>query len=317
IYHRAWLENFSERAQFIQPSPKPYHDSPEEKETSAGHVLDDYFRALFFKDWNNAWLRLSGQDRANISLRDFSEWRTAVTGCYEMQEYRIRYIRMLGSVTLDTITYRQAAEFEVDVTDLNKKNLEISTETLKKYVTYDQDCWKVCLGAKNVRSQTRQYRQMKRENFWDAGQAFLLSSQERTDTLTGLLNESGFFAEAAREVERNRRYHNPFTLLSFRVSCDDSDREEACICHLADTIRQACRLTDLAARLDNNQIMCLLAETDLESAEAAANKFMQLIRNDPPENYRVGLGLVFYNGYSSLSDAVLACCRMAGLPAHY
>ena len=317
IYHRAWLENFSERAQFIQPAPKPYHDTPENKEASAEHVLDDYFRALFLKDWSSAYSRLSAQDRTNISLRDFTDWRTAVSCCYEMHEYKIPYVRTLGSINLENISYFHVAEFETDVTDLNKKNLEITTETLRKYVTYDTDCWKVCLGLGNVYAQTSQYRRMKRENFQNAEQAFLLSAQDRTDALTGLLNEDGFFAEAAREVERNRRYHNPFTLLSFQIHCGDGGHREACLCHLADTIRQACRLTDLAARLDNNQIMCLLAETDRDRAEAAARKFLQLIRSDPPENYSVSCGLVCYNGYSSLSDTVLACCRMAGLPSHY
>ena len=70
--------------------------TPENKEASAKHVLDDYFRALFLKDWSSAYSRLSAQDRTNISLRDFTDWRTAVSGCYEMQEYEIRPFRAAG-----------------------------------------------------------------------------------------------------------------------------------------------------------------------------------------------------------------------------
>lgn len=319
IYHREWLANFVERAQFIQPAPKPYTTSADDKKASAEDVLGDFFQALFLKDWENAYLRLSHADRAAVSLKDFTEWRLAISQCYEMHEFSVRYMRTLDSITLDTITYHQVAEFQVIVTDLNQKNLEITTDTLRKYVTYDEDCWRVCLGMRDIHSEIWKYRQLARKSHEENSHmsSELLTNEERVDALTGLLSEAGFFEEAGREVDRNRRYHNPFTLLSFQVFCDDKERETACVCHLADTIHSACRSTDLAARLDNNQIICLLAETDMDNAEAAAQKFLNILQDNPSENYRVSFGLVFYNGYSSLSDAVLACCHMAGLPSHY
>ena len=299
IYHREWLANFVERAQFIQLAPKPYTTSADDKKASAEDVLCDFFQALFLKDWDNAYLRLSHADRDAVSLQDFTEWRMAISKCYEMHEFSVRYMRTLDSITLDTITYHQVAEFQV--------------------IVNDEDCWRVCLGMRDIRSEIWKYRQLAHKSHEENSHmsAELLTNEERVDALTGLLSEAGFFEEAGREVDRNRRYHNPFTLLSFQVFCDDKERETACVCHLADTIHSACRSTDLAARLDNNQIICLLVETDMDNAEAAAQKFLNILQDNPSENYRVSFGLVFYNGYSSLSDAVLACCHMAGLPSHY
>lgn len=319
VYHREWLSNFIERAQFIQTAPKHYIASPDDQKASAENVLQDFFQAVFLQDWENAYLRLSQKDRDCVSLNDFISWRTAISKCYNMQEFNIRYVRTLDSVTLDSITYRQVVEFQVIVTDLNQKNQEITTDTLRKYVTYDADAWRVCLGMRDIRKDIYKYRQLAEKLQRDATGFSLeyLSTAERTDTMTGLLSEAGFFEEASREVERNRRYHNPFTLLSFQVLCEEKSRENNCVCHLADIIRSTCRATDIAARLDNNQIICLLTETKMDDAEAAAQKFLRVIRENPNESYRVSFGLVFYNGYSSLSDAVLACCHMAGLPSHY
>lgn len=315
IYHRQWLAYFIEHAQFVQSAPKPYETAPDDKKASAENMISDFFQALYLKDFENAYQRLSSQDKENISLAEFVEWRTEIGKCFEMHEFKVQYVKTLDTVTLDSVTYRQLVEFQVIVTDLNLKNLEITTDTLRKYATFDGDCWKVCLGMKDVRSAIWKYRQMQRSAKPD--DQTVLSTAERVDNLTGLLNEAGFFEEAKREVERNRRYNNPFTLLSFQLICDHKDQEMSCVCELADTVRSACRSTDIAARLDNNQVICLLAETDLDNAEAAAMKFMNLLKEKSSEKYKINFGLVFYNGYSSLSDAVLACCHMAGLPSHY
>ncbi|MBQ9119972.1 MAG: diguanylate cyclase [Lachnospiraceae bacterium] len=316
IYHREWLNTFSERAQFLQESPRPYHTQPGDKNASAESVLDDFFHALNVKDWKNAYLRLSDVDQTVISYDEFCEWRTAINSCYEMQEYKLEYIKTHPSITLNTLTYSKVAEFMVVITDLDQNTTEISTDTLRKYVTFENDVWKVCLGINNLRPLINQYRQLALQHKKQQNEGSTYTAGH-FDALTGLLSESGFYAEAGREVARNHRYHNPFSLLSFQIHCSDKAHPDTCLKHLAKVIQSACRSTDLAARLNNNQIICLLIETKLENAEAAAQKFLQIVTERAGDNYSVSFGLVFYNGYASLSDAVHSCCQMAGLPSHY
>lgn len=316
IYHKEWLTNFTERAQFFQGTPRPYHKAPDDAGASAEEVMDDFFHALYLKDWQNAYKRLTRQDRSIISFDEFQEWRTAICNCYEMQEYRLSYVTSHESITLDTLTYHKIAEFQVSITDLDEGSREISTDLVRKFASLENGIWTVCLGINNIRSSTLKYRSLAASKNQQESLAAQYSSS-RLDPLTGLLSEVGFMEDASREVARNHRYHNPFTLLSFQISCEDKERESSCLIHLAEIISHACRSTDLAARLNNNQIICLLTETEQEKAEAAARKFLRLIRENPSETYSVSFGMILYNGFSSLSDAILACCHMAGLPSHY
>lgn len=316
IYHQEWLASFTERAQYFPDAQKTYHTEPNDKNASAESVLDDFFHALYLKDWKSAYLRLTDADRAHTSYEEFRDWRIAIHACYEMQEYELNYEKMLDLVTLDEIIYPQVVEFKVRITDLNQKTMEIATDTLRKYVTFENGSWKVCLGVYDVPHSTNRYRSLALQKQSQRSEKDQYKAS-RLDALTGLLSENVFYEEANREVARNHRYHNPFSLLSFQIHCPEKEQYDVCLKHLAGIIKSACRSTDLAARLDNNQIICLLIETEKENAEAAARKFLNLVKEHAGGHYSVSFGLVFYNGYSSLSDAVLACCHMAGLPSHY
>lgn len=301
----------------ITELPDTYHCLPDDANAPAEEVMDDFFHALLKKDWEAAYLRLSLQDRSRVTLSEFISWREAVTHCFDMKDYAIQYIKPHDCIVLDQITYSDVVEFQVSITDIDHKFDEETRDSIRKYCVCEDTVWRVCLGIHNISYSIQQYERIYQSILLSKSDAISQYQMQRRDTLTGLLNEAVFYEEANREVARNQRYHNPFSLLTFQINCPDSTKLEENLKHLAGIIYSACRATDLAARLDNNQIICLLTETKMENAEAAARKFLSLVKERAGEAYTVSFGLVFYNGYSSLSDAVNTCCHIAGLPAHY
>ena len=131
----------------------------------------------------------------------------------------------------------------------------------------------------------------------------------RIDALTGLLSEDGFYEDAEKEANRSKRYKNPITLLSFRVLCDNKDRETACLCQLASVIKSNCRSTDLVGRIGNNHIICLLTETRRYSGELAARKFLKLVSQKQSESYKVSYAITAYDGFTDIRNTILELCR--------
>lgn len=141
--------------------------------------------------------------------------------------------------------------------------------------------------------------------------ALYQSAVSKRDPLTGLLSESGFYDEALKEVERFKRYHNPFSLIAFQIHCADSTREIPCLCQCASIIKASSRITDIVARFGNNQIICLLAETPEAQATLAAQKFVNNIRKRQVESFTLNAGIIQYTGTAAIEDTVFAACSDA------
>lgn len=93
----------------------------------------------------------------------------------------------------------------------------------------------------------------------------------RTDFLTGIANRAAFFEALAREIERDRRHHHPFTLIF--LDCDNFKAVNDQLGHaigdgllrvVAETLVSAVRKTDLVARLGGDEFIALMPETDVE-----------------------------------------------------
>jgi GGDEF domain-containing protein len=130
------------------------------------------------------------------------------------------------------------------------------------------------------------------------------------DELTGLLNENGFYRWAALEEKRYNRYHDPITVLVFQIICDDK-HIDSCVADFAKILTPITRQTDINARLKRNQLICLLTGTEKNGGEMTASKIMNNIHNRALEKYEVHYGIVFFNGFSSLREAVEAASNVA------
>lgn len=307
-YHKLWQEHFTQRSQHVFSITHP----PEGLQyDSAKNILDQFFHALYTKNWAAAYSCLTLEDQQRISSSQFSAWREAVSDCFEMQDYRIQKYRSYNRCRIGEMVYEQVAEYAVMINDMDLQTSQVSQSTTHKYAAFDGTSWKVCLGVKSVKQATLKFKLMaqRRKNYDPI--ALYESAVSKRDPLTGLLSESGFYDEAIKEVERFKRYHNPLSLIAFQVHCQDNTREIPCLCQCASIIKASSRITDIIARFGNNQIICLLAETTEAQAMLAAQKFVANIRSRQVEPFTLNAGIIQYKGTAALEDAVFAACSDA------
>jgi diguanylate cyclase (GGDEF)-like protein len=104
------------------------------------------------------------------------------------------------------------------------------------------------------------------------------------DPLTGLANRRHFFATAAEEVARARRYGRPLSVLiadidHFKRVNDTYGHAagDAALQAAALSLAQCLRATDLAARFGGEEFVALLTETGIDGAAALAERFRVLL----------------------------------------
>jgi curved DNA-binding protein CbpA len=216
-YHSEWLRYFTTRNQFVNSvvfTPPGQGDS---SLTAAKLVMDAFFYAQKLGKHDEAYLLLTQEDKERTTLEDFSTWRELVSRCYEMQDYKVRYFSSYQNCRIDDVTYPFVAEFAVTVTDMDTLSLNVSSETVRKYAAFDGISWKICLGISSITKSILRFQLLaeKRSNF--DPMMLYHSAVSLKDPLTGLLSESGFLEQADREVQRSRRYHNPFCIAAFRL----------------------------------------------------------------------------------------------------
>jgi diguanylate cyclase (GGDEF)-like protein len=118
------------------------------------------------------------------------------------------------------------------------------------------------------------------------------------DSLTGLLNHGAFHAALEEEIERRQEPHVPFAVVLFdldgfkRVNDLQGHSEgDRVLRGVANAIREACRATDLAARIGGDEFAMLLHDLDASTAAAVAERVRALIAERGSEvgvSYGVG-----------------------------
>lgn len=310
IYHKQWLEHFTDRSSYVHPRTSSPSDT---SSSSAQIVMEDFFFALKSKNWENAYYQLTQEDKAKILPDEFYDWKSAVDSCYEMQGYKIKYYKTYNNCYINDISYRLVMEFSVSITDLNRQTYELSTETLHKYAAFDGFLWKVCLGMNSLKQSILRFKLLanRKENFNPLD--LYHNAVNHYDSLTGLLSEMGFYEEAGKEVARNKRYHNPFSLMALRVKCENSEQESLCLYNSAMIIKKYLRVNDIAGHLNNNFLICLLIETKKAGAEAAARKFVKLVNEFQNQSYQITAGVSEFKEHSPIEEVVYSACSKANL----
>ena len=307
-YHRLWQDHCTQRKLFVFPHTQPPTGTQYD---TAKNILDQFFHALYTKNWANAYSCLTAEDQQRISETQFCAWREAVSDCFEMQDYRIQPYRKYNRCRIGEYIYDQVREFAVIVNDMDLQTSQTAQSTTHKYTAYDGTSWKVCLGIRSVKQATLKFKLMaqRRKNYDPV--SLYESAVSKKDPLTGLLSENGFYDEALKEIERFKRHHNPLSLVAFQLLCKDNSREIPCLCYCASIIKATSRITDLIARFGNNQIVCLLTETTEEQALSAAQKFVSSIQQRQSEAFTLNAGIIQYKSAYAIEDAVFAACSDA------
>ena len=106
------------------------------------------------------------------------------------------------------------------------------------------------------------------------------------DQLTGVLNARAFADRLAQELDRNRRYPRPLSLLymdldNFKVINDTHGHQtgDAVLRLVADAMRSSVRQADMVGRLGGDEFAVLMPETDAVLADAAAKRLVAGLRN--------------------------------------
>ena len=111
-----------------------------------------------------------------------------------------------------------------------------------------------------------------------------LALQARSDPLTGLLNRRGLDAQFAFALALARRSGRPLSLVSVDVDhfkrINDTyghAQGDQVLQHLAQTLQQRVRSSDLVARLGGEEFVALLPDTDIASAHAVAEELRMAV----------------------------------------
>ena len=124
-----------------------------------------------------------------------------------------------------------------------------------------------------------------------AGLQRLRHSQEQLarlavqDQLTNVLNARAFADRLGQELDRNRRYPRPLSLMymdldNFKVINDTHGHQtgDAVLRLVADAMRSSVRQTDVVGRLGGDEFAVLMPETDAQLADAAAKRLVAGLR---------------------------------------
>ena len=106
------------------------------------------------------------------------------------------------------------------------------------------------------------------------------------DVLTNVLNARAFADRLGQELERNRRYPRPLSLIyldldNFKVINDTHGHQtgDAVLRLVADAMRTSVRTADVVGRLGGDEFGVLMPETDAPLADAAAKRLVASLRN--------------------------------------
>ena len=106
------------------------------------------------------------------------------------------------------------------------------------------------------------------------------------DVLTNVLNARAFADRLGQELERNRRYPRPLSLIymdldNFKVINDTHGHKtgDAVLRLVADAMRTSVRTADVVGRLGGDEFGVLMPETDALLADAAAKRLVASLRN--------------------------------------
>ena len=112
-----------------------------------------------------------------------------------------------------------------------------------------------------------------------------LSRLATQDQLTGVLNARAFADRLTQELERNRRYPRPLSLLyldldDFKVINDSHGHQtgDGVLRLVADAMRTSVRQSDIVGRLGGDEFAVLMPETDAPLADAAAKRLAASLR---------------------------------------
>ncbi len=273
--------------------PNPVKEAKKEEEAAA-RVLDEFFCETVNERWENAYRKLTNIDIEHIPEEDFLEWKKAVSQVYKLGNYKITYFRKYTNCDYAGVIYPIIFQFSVGLTEMQISTGQICEENTQKYVAYDGNAWRVCLGYTDLKPTILKFKYLAQAlPKLDKDEVFM-KAITKIDLLTGINSLSGFIEQAEREMLRSQRYGNPLSLALVTIKpvaeCEENPDEnqlDACISYVSEILCGNIRKTDLIGRCSPSSFAILFTETKQEDAEAALEKLLSLCETDDYLNYQI------------------------------
>jgi len=134
------------------------------------------------------------------------------------------------------------------------------------------------------------------------------------DQLTNVLNARAFADRLGQELDRNRRYPRPLSLMymdldNFKVINDTHGHQtgDAVLRLVADAMRSSVRQADVVGRLGGDEFAVIMPETDAALADAAAKRLIAGLRNvfKGTPNVTASIGVVSCTATDASTDDLL------------
>lgn len=302
-YHLEWMKNnvskpfastiLNREKEKQSTAPDPVKEAKKEEET-ATRVLDEFFCETVNERWENAYQKLTKVDIENIPMDDFLEWKKAVSQIYKLGNFKITYFRKYTNCDYAGVIYPTIYQFSVGLTEMQISTKQISEENTQKYVAFDGNSWRVCLGYTDLKPTILKFKYLAQAlPKLDKDEVFM-KAITRIDLLTGLNSLGGFVEQAEREMLRSQRYGNPLSLAVVTIKpvadgdeSPDENIQDACISYVADILCANIRKTDLIGRCNESSFAILFTETKPEDAVYALDKLLELCDTDDYLNYEI------------------------------
>ena len=139
-----------------------------------------------------------------------------------------------------------------------------------------------------------------------------MANQAQVDNLTGLLCHSSFQQVLEQELTRAETNRTSTTLMILDINNiheinqnHGHDVGDEAICHLASSVRRYIRGLDTVGRYGGDDIAVILPETDEQSADEIAQRFIQAIQDSPPprlESWSISIGYATYSASATVQS---------------
>lgn len=268
-------------------------------ETEAGRVLDEFFKDTINEEWEKAYNRLTRQDACNVPMKDFVDWKNAVTQIYKLGNYSITFFKKYASCEYAGKIYPKILQFSVSVQERHIGTGKSSEDTTQKYVAWDGAEWRVCLGYQDLKQNISKFNHLARSLPKLEKKDVLVKAIDKIDLLTGVFSLQGFVEQAEREYLRSKRYGCPVSMAVISLVSEKEGLKEAeeinlhaslSIC--TDCLCKNLRRTDLIGRCNDHSLVIIFTETKLSDAKKALVKLIDACEKEGSLDHEIASACV-------------------------
>jgi diguanylate cyclase (GGDEF)-like protein len=321
-YNRTWESKNISSATAANHQSNPYSDSNansrkrfDRRFLSAKALLEEYFDSLMKGDYSHSYDMISEPDKSNISKSDFIHWQTAVSKVYCIKECKCDLHGIYQDKLIRGTMYGDVLEFNVNTLEHNLVMDMMQKDNVTKLLLQEKGEWKVYLGYEKLEPIINKFNDLR--GLLNAKTVLneLAENRSRMDNATGLMNQRGLIEIVEREILRQERYHNVFSLIICEIDVVKrmhASEEQEIVNHVLRTMGELLitnlRKLDLVGRWDTRRLLIVLPETGLMPAIKVSHKMQKLFKEDSilnrDKNYKLVIDFGVTEYYSSLEETL-------------